>query len=71
MWVDFKPIYNTLESQTIFVRRLHPKTPLAGAPYSTSPPQTSQLNLTHFAWVRLARLTSTNPQIISLYYPLG
>ena len=69
MWIDFKPIYNTSESQTIFVKGLRPKTPPARAPYST--PQTSQVNLTHFAWVRLARLTSTDPQIISQYYSLG
>ena len=69
MWIDFKPIYNTSESQTIFVRGLPPKIPPAGTPYST--PQTSQVKLTHFAWVRLATLTSTDPQIISLFYPLG
>ena len=28
------------------------------------------MNLAHFAWVRLARPTSTNPQIIFLYYSL-
>ena len=59
MWIDFKPIYNTSESQTIFVRGLPPKIPPAGTPYST--PQTSQVKLTHFAWVRLATLTSTDP----------
>ena len=25
MWIDFKPIYNTSESQTIFVRGLPPQ----------------------------------------------
>ena len=35
MWIDFKPIYNTSESQTIFVRGLRPKIPPAGTPYST------------------------------------
>ena len=33
MWIDFKPIYNTLE--TIFVRGLRLKTPPARAAYST------------------------------------
>ena len=69
MWIDFKPISNTSESQTIFVGGLRSKTPPAGAPYST--PQTSHVNLTQFAWVRLARLASTEPQNISLHYPLG
>ena len=68
MWVGFKLIYNTLESQAIFVKGFCPNTPWAGAAYST--PQTSQLNLTHFTWARLAKLASTNPQIIFLYYPL-
>ena len=63
----FKPIYNTLESQTVFVRGLLPKTPAAGAAL----PPTSQLNLIHFAWVRLARLNSNDLQIILLHYPLG
>ena len=66
---SFKSIYNTLESQIIFVRGFRPKTLSAGAAYST--PQTSQLKLTHFAWVRPARLASTDPQIIFLYYPPG
>ena len=35
MWVDFKLIYNTLESQAIFVKRFCPKTPWAGAAYNT------------------------------------
>ena len=26
MWIDFKPIYNTLEREAIFVRGLRPKT---------------------------------------------
>ena len=65
MWIDFKPIYNTSESETIFVRRLCPKISPAGAAYST--PQTSQLNLTHFVRVRLARLTSTDSQN---YFPV-
>ena len=69
MWIDFKPIYNTLEIQTIFVRVLRPKTPPTGAAYST--PQISLLNLTNFAWVRLARLAFTEIQIIFLYYLLG
>ena len=68
MWIDFKPIYNTLETQTVFVRELCPKTPQTWAAYSN--PQTSQLNLAHFTWVGLARLASTDPQIIFLYYPL-
>ena len=38
MWIDFKPVYNTLESQRVFVRRLRPKTSSAGAAYSTSRP---------------------------------
>ena len=25
MWIDFKPIYNTLESQAIFVKGLRPQ----------------------------------------------
>ena len=69
VWIYFKPIYNTLESQTIFVRGLRPKTPATGAAYST--PQTFQLNLTHFACVRLARLASNHPQIVFLYSPPG
>ena len=68
MWINFKTIYNTLESQTIFVRGLRPKASPAGTAYSTH--QTSQLNLTHFVWVRLARFVSTDPRIIFLYYPL-
>ena len=65
MWINFKPIYNTLESQTIFVKGLRPKTSQAGTAYSTH--QISQLNVTHFGWVRLARLASTDPRIIFLY----
>ena len=38
MWIDFKPIYNTLESQTIFVKGPLPQTPPAGAAYSTPRP---------------------------------
>ena len=68
MWIDFKPIYNTLETQTVFVRELHPKTPPTWAAYSN--PQTSQLNLAHFTWVGFARLASTDSQIFFLYYPL-
>ena len=49
--VDFKQMYNTLESQTTFLRGLRPKT--------------------HFPWVRHARLASTDPKIIFLYYHLG
>ena len=30
MWIDFKPIYNTSESQTIFVRGLPPPQNTAG-----------------------------------------
>ena len=68
MWIDFKPIYNTLETQTAFVRELRPKIPQTWAAYSN--PQTFQLNLAHFTWVGLARLVSTDPHIIFLYYPL-
>ena len=38
MCIDFKPIYKTLEAQTIFVRGLCPKTPLTRAAYSTPRP---------------------------------
>ena len=69
MWIDFKPIYNTLESQTIFVKRLRTNTSQTGAAYSIT--QTPHLNLTYFAWVGLARLASTDLQIIFLYYFLG
>ena len=69
IWIDFKPIYNTLESQTIFVRGLCSKTPPAGAACST--PQILLLNLTHFACVRLDRLASTDPQIFFLHNHLG
>ena len=68
MWIDFKPIYNTIETQTVFVRELRPKIPRTWAAYSN--PQTFQLNLAHFTWVGLARLASTDPHIIFLYYPL-
>ena len=67
MWIDFKLIYNTLESQAIFVNGFCPKTPPTGVVYST--PQTSQLNITHFTRVRIARIPSTNPHIYFLYYP--
>ena len=72
MWRDIKPIYSTLESQTIIVRGLRPKTPWTEQlTVPPPPPKTSRLNLTHFEWVRFTRLISTDPKIIFLFYPLG
>ena len=65
MWINFKPIYNTLDSQTIFVKGLRPKTSQASTVCSTR--HISQLDVTHFGWVRLARLAPTDPRIIFLY----
>ena len=50
MWIDFKPIYNTLETQTAFVRELRPQnTPDLGS-LQQPPDLPAEPSSLHLGW---------------------